>query len=129
LSTVDTGEEAGGPMNKAELIEALAVHFDGNKAEAGRMLNIVLETVMQETVRNGKVGITGFGVFETVRRDARMVRNPRTGERKRADATQVVRFRPGADLRAYAARERELPAAPTKWPAGKKRPGRKKAAG
>lgn len=88
------------------------MHFGGNKAEAGRMLNIVIETIMHETVRNGKVGITGFGVFETVRRDERVVRNPRTGERKRAAPTSVVRFRPGADLKAYAAGEKEVPAAP-----------------
>jgi DNA-binding protein HU-beta len=99
-------------VNKAELIEALAVHFDGNKAAAGRMLNIVVETIMHETLRNGKVAITGFGVFETVRRDERMVRNPRTGERKKARPTSVVRFRPGADLKAYAAGEKDLPSAP-----------------
>lgn len=99
-------------MNKAELIEALALRFGGNKAEAGRMLNHVVETIMHETVRTGKVGITGFGVFETVHRDERVVRNPRTGERKKAGATSVVRFRPGVDLKAYAAGEKELPPAP-----------------
>jgi DNA-binding protein HU-beta len=99
-------------MNKAELIEVLSMHFGGSKAEAGRLLNIVLETIMQETVRNGKVGISGFGVFETVHKGTRMVRNPRTGERKRVEPTHIVRFRPGADLKAFAAGERELPPPP-----------------
>lgn len=99
-------------MNKAELIEVLAVHFGGNRAEAGRMLNLVVETIMHETVRNGKLGISGFGVFETVRREERVVRNPRTGERKKASPTSIVRFRPGADLKAYAASDMELPPAP-----------------
>lgn len=96
-------------MNKAELIEALSAHFGGNKAEAGRMLNIVVETIIHETARHGKVGITGFGVFEKVHREERVVRNPRTGERKTADATDIVRFRPGADMKAYVAGEKELP--------------------
>ncbi|WP_425309433.1 HU family DNA-binding protein [Ammonicoccus fulvus] len=99
-------------MNKAELIEALSAHFGGNKAEAGRMLNIVVETIIHETARHGKVGITGFGVFEKVHREERVVRNPRTGERKKADETYVVRFRPGSDMKAYVAGERELPSAP-----------------
>ncbi|MDO5683828.1 MAG: HU family DNA-binding protein [Propionibacteriaceae bacterium] len=100
-------------MNKAELIEALSVHFGGNKAEAARMLNIVVDTIIEETVRTGKVGITGFGVFETISREERVVRNPRTGERKTAEATTVVRFRPGSELKAYASGEKELPPRPT----------------
>lgn len=99
-------------MNKAELIEALAVHFGGNKAAAGRMLNVVVATIMHETVRHGKVAITGFGVFETVHREERLVRNPKTGERTKAGSTSVVRFRPGADLKAYAAGQMDLPPAP-----------------
>lgn len=98
-------------MNKAELIEALSKHFGGNKAEAGRMLNIVVETIIQETARHGKVGITGFGVFEKVHREERVVRNPRTGERKKAEETYVVRFRPGSDMKAYVTGEKQLPAA------------------
>jgi len=47
----------------------------------------------------GKVSITGFGVFEVLHREARMVRNPRTGERKQAEAMDIPRFRPGTDLK------------------------------
>lgn len=96
-------------MNKAELIESLSAHFGGNKAEAGRMLNIIVDTIMQETARHGKVGITGFGVFEKVHRDERIVRNPKTGERKTAAATTIVKFRAGSDLKAYVNGEKQLP--------------------
>lgn len=101
------------PVNKAELIAALAVHFDGSKAEAGRALNAVVETIVHETARTGKVSITGFGVFEKVRRPARTVRNPRTGERKEAPAADVPRFRAGADLKAYVGGEKKVPGRPT----------------
>ena len=76
-------------MNKAELIESLAGHYDGSKAQAAKALNAVTETITHQTARGEKVSITGFGVFEKVHRAARMVRNPRTGERKRAKATAV----------------------------------------
>lgn len=99
-------------MNKAELIESLSAHFGGNKAEAGRMLNVVVDTIIQETARHGKVGITGFGVFEKVHRDQRVVRNPKTGERKTAEATTIVRFRPGSDLKAYVNGDKKLPPPP-----------------
>jgi DNA-binding protein HU-beta len=96
-------------MNKAQLIEALAHHYDGNKTEAGKALNAVVETITRQTAAGEKVSITGFGVFEKVHRAARMVRNPRTGERKRAKATAVPRFRAGSELKAYVSGAKKLP--------------------
>jgi DNA-binding protein HU-beta len=43
-----------------------------------------------------------------------MVRNPRTGERKRAKATAVPRFRAGSDLKAYVSGAKKVPKAPAK---------------
>src|SRR5215212_1428917 len=96
-------------MNKAQLIEALADHYNGSKAEAGKALNAVVETITRQTAAGEKVSITGFGVFEKVPRAARMVRNPRTGERKRAKATAVPRFRAGSELKAYVSGAKKLP--------------------
>ena len=96
-------------MNKAELIEALSVHYDGSKTEAAKALNAVVSTITYKTAAGEKVSITGFGVFEKVHRSERMVRNPRTGERKKAEATAVPRFRAGTDLKAYVAGEKKVP--------------------
>ncbi|HYI58266.1 MAG TPA: HU family DNA-binding protein [Microlunatus sp.] len=106
-------------MNKAEFIEVLATHFDGNKAEAARALNAVTQTITYQTASGEKVTITGFGVFEKVPRSARMVRNPRTGERKRAKATAIPRFRAGTDLKAYVSGAKKVPRATKKAAAGK----------
>jgi DNA-binding protein HU-beta len=43
-----------------------------------------------------------------------MVRNPRTGERKRAKATAVPRFRAGTDLKAYVSGAKKVPRASAK---------------
>ncbi|HZA03522.1 MAG TPA: HU family DNA-binding protein [Propionibacteriaceae bacterium] len=96
-------------MNKAELITALSAHYDGSKAEAAKALDAVVSTITYKTAAGEKVSITGFGVFEKVHRSERMVRNPRTGERKKAEATAVPRFRAGTDLKAYVAGEKEVP--------------------
>ena len=70
------------------------------------------------------MSITGFGVFEKVHRSARVVRNPRTGERKQAEATAIPRFRAGTDLKAYVAGEKEVP--PTEdGPTNKKAAGKR----
>ncbi len=101
-------------MNKAELIQAVAVYYDGSKSEAAKALNAVVETITYKTAAGEKVSITGFGVFEKVHRSARMVRNPRTGERKRAKATAVPRFRAGSDLKAYVSGAKKVPRATAK---------------
>ncbi len=96
-------------MNKAELIEALSAHYDGSKTEAAKALNAVVQTITFKAAAGEKVSITGFGVLEKVHRSARMVRNPRTGERKRAKATAVPRFRAGTDLKAYVSGAKKVP--------------------
>jgi DNA-binding protein HU-beta len=96
-------------VNKAELIQAVAAYYDGSKTEAAKALNAVVETITYKTAAGEKVSITGFGVFEKVHRSARMVRNPRTGERKRAKATAVPRFRAGSDLKAYVSGAKKVP--------------------
>lgn len=101
-------------MNKAELIQALSAYYDGSKSEAAKALNAVVETITYKTAAGEKVSITGFGVFEKVPRSARMVRNPRTGERKRAKATAVPRFRAGTDLKAYVSGAKKVPRATAK---------------
>ena len=93
-------------MNKAQLVQALSIHFGGSKNEAARALKAVVETITDTVTTGEKVSVTGFGVFEKVDRPARTVRNPRTGERKDAPATSIVKFRPGTDLKASVAGER-----------------------
>lgn len=96
-------------MNKAQLIEQLATHFGGSRSEAARALSAVVETITYQVASGDKVSITGFGVFEKVDRPARVVRNPRTGERKEAAATSVVKFRPGTDLKAHVSGAKTVP--------------------
>jgi DNA-binding protein HU-beta len=98
-------------VNKAELIQALSEYYDGSKTEAAKALDAVVKTITYKTAAGEKVSITGFGVFEKVSRSARMVRNPRTGERKRAKATAVPRFRAGSDLKAYVSGAKKAPRA------------------
>ena len=85
-------------MNKAELIEALAVRL-GDKRSASDALDAVLAEIQTAVTKGDKVSITGFGVFEKRVRAARMARNPRTGEAVRVKKTSVPAFRPGAGFK------------------------------
>lgn len=96
-------------MNKTQLVEALATHFDGDKLEAARALDAVVQTITYSTAQGERVTITGFGTFEKVLRPARVVRDPRTGERRRVKATAVPQFRAGAELKEYVAGVKKVP--------------------
>ena len=96
-------------MNKAELVDALAEHFGGNKAEATRALNAVLQTIIFKTATEGRVTILGFGTFEKALRPARTVEDPSTGEKIRIKALATPAFRAGAEFKAYVAGVKKVP--------------------
>ncbi|MGH3411555.1 MAG: HU family DNA-binding protein [Marmoricola sp.] len=98
-------------MNKTQLIDALASRYEGNRKAAAHALESVLDTITREVAKGEKVAITGFGSFEKRARAARMVRNPRTGERIRAKKTAVPKFSAGAELKAVVSGAKKLPRA------------------
>ena len=100
----------GKPVNKSQLIDALAARYEGNKKAAAHALESVLDTITREVAKGEKVAITGFGSFEKRVRESRWVRNPATGQRMRAKRTTVPKFSAGADLKAIVSGAKKLPA-------------------
>ena len=86
-------------MNKAELIDHIAVQSEISKAAAGRALEAVIDGVKATLKKNGTVSIVGFGTFSVTKRAARTGRNPRTGAAIKIKAAKVPKFRPGKGLR------------------------------
>ena len=107
---LDAIVHGGKTVNKSQLVEALAVHFDGNRRQAQHALESIIDTIQRElTKKGGKVAITGFGAFEAIDRPARLVRNPRTNEVLKAKKTVVPKFRAGAELKAVVSGAKKLP--------------------
>jgi DNA-binding protein HU-beta len=96
-------------VNKSQLIDTLADRFEGNRKQAAHALESVIDTITREVAKGEKVAITGFGSFEKRIRDARWVRNPRTGERIKAKKTAIPKFSAGADLKAVVSGAKKLP--------------------
>ena len=65
--------------------------------------------------------IRNFGVFEVKSRDARMGRNPRTGEEVPITEKRVATFKPGKALKELVQSGIPMPEAPTEFP-GPERP-------
>ena len=80
-------------MTKKELIDAAAESAGTTKKMAEQIISAAFET-MADTISAGEeVSIYGFGAFKITEREARMGRNPKTGESIKIAASKGVRFK------------------------------------
>lgn len=90
---------ASQPVNRSDLVYAVAADMDLPMTRAAEAVNAVLSAIEQGLHRGQEVRLAGFGTFSVSARKATTGRNPRTGERIAVGATTSVRFRPGKALR------------------------------
>ena len=86
-------------MNKADLIEAVADAADLPKVSASRTVDVVIDTIISALKNGEQVTIAGFGTFLVRERNARMGRNPRTGESMQIQASKAPAFKAGKALK------------------------------
>lgn len=85
--------------NKADLIEKIAATIGSTKADAERTMECVIDFVTSNLKKGEEVSLAGLGIFESKTRPARMVRNPRTGEKMQVGASKAPRFRASKTLK------------------------------
>lgn len=88
-------------MNKQELVTRLAKTMKTSKINAEGFLNAFTSEVQVNLKRGQPVKLIGFGTFQTGKRQARMGRNPQTGESIKIPATKVVKFKAHQTLKSY----------------------------
>jgi len=86
-------------MTKEGLIESIVNKVGCSKADAGRALDAILETITKSLVGGDSVTITGFGTFSARKRAARAGVNPKTGEKIQIPAMTVPKFKAGKGLK------------------------------
>ena len=86
-------------MNKADLIDAVAEDSDLTKTSAARALDSAIENITNALKGGNSVTLVGFGTFTVRQREARMGRNPRTGEAIQIKASKVPGFKAGKALK------------------------------
>ena len=85
-------------MNKAELIGSIMQKSGLDRNQSAAALEAFVESVTECLASGDRISLVGFGSFSVDKRDARMGRNPRTGEEIQIAAKNVVKFKPGAGL-------------------------------
>ncbi|MBA15146.1 MAG: integration host factor subunit beta [Sphingomonas sp.] len=87
-------------MIRSELVQKLAQdNPDLSAREVERIVAVFFDEIVQRLSEGGRVELRGFGAFSTRARDARVGRNPRTGESVEVDAKRVPYFKPGKEMR------------------------------
>lgn len=82
-------------MNKAEFLESVSDKSGLTKADAGRALDAMIETISKALKKGDTVSLIGFGTFSVKKRAARTGRNPATGETIRIAASKTPSFKAG----------------------------------
>jgi DNA-binding protein HU-beta len=86
-------------MNKTEFVEVLAEVGSKSKTGANQDLDLVLDNLIAALKEEGKVTLSGFGVFSVVERAARNGVNPKTGAKIQIPASKTVKFRAAKNLK------------------------------
>lgn len=86
-------------MNKTELIATAAENSGMTKKDTERVLNAAIDAITAALVKGDKVQLSGFGIFETKNREARIGRNPHTKEAIEIPATRVPAFKASKALK------------------------------
>jgi len=85
-------------VTKAELASRVSDRAGLSRRAAGLAVAALVEALTTSLSAGERVRLEGLGVFEIVRRGARVGRNPRTGQLVDIPPRPAVRFRPARGL-------------------------------
>jgi DNA-binding protein HU-beta len=109
------------PVNKSDLIDAVANATDVAKGQVEGVLSAFFDTLTTSVKGGDKVSWPGFGAFSMTQRQARMGRNLRTGAPMKIAASKAMKFTSSSVLKeAMNSKSGGKKSAPAKKASGKK---------
>lgn len=86
-------------MTKSELVMAVSGAADIPPEAVGKALNAILDTIIDTLAGGDTIVLPGFGTFSRKHREARICRNPNTGENMEVPECDVASFKPGKRMK------------------------------
>ena len=86
-------------MTKADLVRILNEKIGFSKKECQELVDLFFESIKKVLVDEGKLKLSGFGIFEVRHKKARRGRNPQTNETLTISERNVLIFRPSPVLK------------------------------
>ena len=85
-------------MNKAQLVEAVALDAHLTTFEARRAVDAIIRVTVQSLREGERLTLTGLGTFSVQQKAERVGRNPRTGAAVKIPPRKVIKFRPTVEI-------------------------------
>lgn len=90
----------GETLTRADLAEAVHEEVGLTRQDCAEMVERTLDLIAEALEEGEVVKLSGFGVFQVRSKNARMGRNPKTGEPAAIDPRRVISFRASQVMKA-----------------------------
>ena len=87
-------------MTKQDIVRTISERLDLPKAKAQEAVQTTFDALINALVKDGRIELRNFGVFQIKRRGGRVARNPRTGDAVNVPPRSFVSFKPGKEMEA-----------------------------
>jgi len=85
-------------VTKKEIVRTISEEIGLTQLQTKDIVQNTLDAIVDTLVRDKRIELRNFGVFEVKRRAPRKARNPRTSEKVFVPAKYVVTFKPGKEM-------------------------------
>jgi nucleoid DNA-binding protein len=82
-------------VTKKDIVRSISDSVSLAQTETKAIVQRTFDAIIETLVKDGRIELRNFGVFEVKERAPRKARNPRTGAEVRIPARRVVTFKPG----------------------------------
>src|SRR5262245_50457257 len=85
-------------VTKKEIVRRISERAELTQLKTKEIVQWTFDAIIDTLIKDGRIELRNFGVFEVRRRKARRARNPRTNERVAVPEKNVVTFQPGKEM-------------------------------
>jgi integration host factor subunit beta len=85
-------------VTKKEIVRIISERANLTQLKTKEIVQWTFDAIIETLVREGRIELRNFGVFEVKTRKARRARNPRTNQPVEVEAKNVVTFQPGKEM-------------------------------
>lgn len=85
-------------MTKKEIVKQISDELDETQLKTKEIVQLTFDAIVATLLKEKRIELRNFGVFEVKRRKARKARNPRTGQKVDVPPKNVVTFKPGKKM-------------------------------
>ena len=96
-------------MTKKEIVKDISEQLGLTQLKTKEIVQKTFDAIVDTLLREKRIELRNFGVFEVKRRKARKARNPRTGERVDVEPKNVVTFKPGKEMEERVRNMKDVP--------------------